>query len=234
MFVLWPCWYSFFSFEYNSLKDDSRSPYDFSTASTLDVYRITFIVDLSWYVFLWRVYFETPWISDISTPIVKRLSLHLLGRSSLYIGVFLCNVSTLNMLIIRCWKCSHRPTQDVWVHPPSTVIWSEVRTWISRVVFLCLCAYSPSGQSDSGAVCVGDGVASEHRPRQKLHLALLGERPAAGNVSHRRLGVRTTVSFNAPHPTPSCSFCCLDMSATWAWVSALDSWASRLNGVEWT
>lgn len=75
-----------------------------------------------------------------------------------------------------------------------------VRKWISCAAFLCLCASSPSGQGDSGAVCVGDGVASEHRPGQELHLALLGERPAAGDVSHRRLGFRTTVSFNAPPP----------------------------------
>lgn len=74
---------------------------------------------------------------------------------------------------------------------------------ISCVVFLCVCvcasvsACSPSGQSDRGAVCAGDGVAPEHQPGQKLHLALLRERPAAGNVSHRRLGLRTTVSFNS-------------------------------------
>ena len=68
------------------------------------------------------------------------------------------------------------------------------------VSFLLAC--SPSGQSDSGAVCAGDGVASEHRSGQKLQLALLRERPAAGDVSHRRLGYRTTVSFNAPPSSP--------------------------------
>lgn len=57
---------------------------------------------------------------------------------------------------------------------------------------------SSSGQSDSGAVCVGNGVAAEHRPGQKLQLALLGERPAAGDVSHRRLGIGTAVSFQGP------------------------------------
>lgn len=120
--------------------------------------------------------------------------------------VFLCHVSTLDMLIIHCWKCQHRPTQDVWVGRPPALWLKWVPTWISRVVFLCLLACSPSGQSDGGAVRVGDGVASEHRPGQKLHLALLGERPAAGGASHRRLGVRTAVSFNAPPPPPPALF----------------------------
>lgn len=78
---------------------------------------------------------------------------------------------------------------------------------LSCVVSVCAC--SPSGSSDGGAVRVGDGVAPEHRPGQELHLALLRERPAAGDVSHRCLGDRTTVSFNAPphhHTTPSWSF----------------------------
>lgn len=57
---------------------------------------------------------------------------------------------------------------------------------------------SPPGQSDGGAVCAGDGVAAEHWPGQKLHLALLRERSAAGDVSHRSLGFRTPVSLNAP------------------------------------
>lgn len=76
---------------------------------------------------------------------------------------------------------------------------SERESGSSCAAFLCLCASSSSGQSDSGAVCVGDGVASEHWPGQELHLALLGERPAAGDASHRRLGFRTAVSFHAPH-----------------------------------
>lgn len=41
-------------------------------------------------------------------------------------------------------------------------------------------------------------MASEHGPGQKLHLALLGEQPAAGNISHSSLGLWTTVSFNTP------------------------------------
>ncbi len=76
-----------------------------------------------------------------------------------------------------------------------------------------LCVCSPSGQSDSGAVCVGDGVASEHRPGQELHLALLGERPAAGDVSHSCLGFRTTVSFR--RPLPLSALFALDLLATW-------------------
>lgn len=56
---------------------------------------------------------------------------------------------------------------------------------------------SPPGQGDGGAVRVGDGVAAEHRPGQKLHLALFRERSAAGDVSHRSLGFWTAVSFNA-------------------------------------
>lgn len=66
----------------------------------------------------------------------------------------------------------------------------------SRVLYMCAC--SPSGSSNGGAVRVGDGVAPEHRPGQELHLALLRERPAAGDVSHRCLGVRITVSFSTP------------------------------------
>lgn len=62
---------------------------------------------------------------------------------------------------------------------------------------LCLCPCSPSEQSDGGAVCVRDGVASEHRPGQKIHLALLGKQPAAGDIPHCRLGDRATVSFTA-------------------------------------
>lgn len=61
----------------------------------------------------------------------------------------------------------------------------------------CLCPRSPSGQSDGGAVRVRDGVASELRPGQKDHLALLGERPAAGDVPRCRLGHGATVSFTA-------------------------------------
>lgn len=64
---------------------------------------------------------------------------------------------------------------------------------------------SPPGQSDGSAICVGDGVASEYWPGQKLHLALLGERPAAGDVSHSRLGFWTTVS---PPPALFAFFIC--------------------------
>lgn len=81
---------------------------------------------------------------------------------------------------------------------------------IDACVFLCAC--SPSGQSDSGAVCVGDGVASEHQPGQELHLALLRERPAAGDISHCCLGFRTTVSFNV-----------FDLLATWPLEQALST-----------
>lgn len=71
-------------------------------------------------------------------------------------------------------------------------------------LFVFLCACSASGQSGSGAVCVGDGVASEHWPGQKLHLALLRKRPTAWDISNRRLGFRTTVSFNFPLPLLVC------------------------------
>lgn len=64
---------------------------------------------------------------------------------------------------------------------------------------------SSSGPSDSGAVCFGNGVAAEHRPGQKLQLALFRERPTAGDVSHRRLGLGTTVSLkNQTPPTTTC------------------------------
>lgn len=135
------------------------------------------------------------------------------------------------MLIIHCFS-----TQDFWVYPCTVIV--KMDLICCTYVFLCAC--SPSGQSDSGAVCVGDGVASEHWPGQKLHLALLGERPAAGNVSYRRLGFRTTVSFNAPHHhpsvVPSWSVCCPDLLAPCPLECAQWTWQRSflLNGVEWT
>jgi len=78
-------------------------------------------------------------------------------------------------------------------------LWSK---WVGKCFhFSCFRVRSPSGQSDGRAVCVGDGVAAEHGPGQELHLALFRERPAAGDISHRSLGFRTSVSFNSP---PSC------------------------------
>lgn len=93
----------------------------------------------------------------------------------------------LKKLIQHCCE-----TKSIWIQTRrmTCVLWS----W-SQVLCLCLC--SPSEQSDGGAVCFRDGVASEHRPGQKIHLALLGKRPAAGDVPHCCLGHRATVSFTA-------------------------------------
>lgn len=112
--------------------------------------------------------------------------------------VFLCNFSVLNMFIMNCF---------VTVSVLSTMLEQ------SRVCFdwnwsrVC----SPSGQSDRGAVCVGDGVASEHRPAQEVHLALLREWPAAGDIPDHRLGFRSTVSFNA-------SMCLIHMPCWIRWT----------------
>lgn len=89
---------------------------------------------------------------------------------TMYFYVMFVTVSVLSMMLEQSQVCFD------W-------IWSRV----------C----SPSGQSDSGAVCVGDGVASEHRSEQELHLALLREWPAAGDIPDHCLGFRTTVSFHA-------------------------------------
>lgn len=78
------------------------------------------------------------------------------------------------------------------------MFFSQQDLWRGPALYSCVFLRSTPGPSDSGAVCVGDGVASEHGPGQKLHLALFGERPAAGDVPHRSLGFRTTVSFHAP------------------------------------
>lgn len=137
------------------------------------------------------------------------------------------------MLIMHCFLKLLTPSYQRFLGP-CTVIDENLMCCI----FVCAC--SPSGQSHSGAVCVGDGVASEHRPGQKLHLALLRERPAAGDASHRRLGFRTTVSFNAPAPAspplPSRSVCCPHLSTTWPLECAQWTWQPGflLDGVEWT
>lgn len=98
---------------------------------------------------------------------------------------FLHNFSALNMLVSRetvsTQTTTWRTTPVLWNWPP--------------VLFVCPC--SPSGQGDGGAVCAGDGVAPEHRPGQEIHLALLGEQAAAGDVLHLRLGHRAPVSFTA-------------------------------------
>lgn len=79
----------------------------------------------------------------------------------------------------------------MWIPNPYPPRYDSSLSVLSFFLFLC----SSPGQSDSGAVCVGNGVAAEHRPGQKLQLALFRERPAAGDVSHRRLGLGTTVSL---------------------------------------
>lgn len=122
---------------------------------------------------------------------------------------FLCNFSTLNVSITHHFKAVDTILR--FLCSPLHCDRSECENG-SHVLYFCafLCACSPSGQSDSGAVCVGDGVASEHQPGQKLHLALLREWPAAGDASYRRLGFRITVSFNAPPPPLLCL-----LSTTW-------------------
>lgn len=112
-----------------------------------------------------------------------------------------------------------------------TIFDNTILRFPSCVICVCLCACSPSGQSDSGALCVGDGVASEHRPGQKLHLALLREWPAAGDVSHCRLGFRTTVSFNPPSlhpPSPPLLLLFVDLSPTWPLECAQWTWQLKL------
>lgn len=98
-------------------------------------------------------------------------------------------------IILACWKSwSSTVCETISIQTETRRMTSVLWNW-SQVLFLCLC--SPSEQSDGGAVCFRDGVAPEHRPGQKIHLALLGKRPAAGDVPHCRLGHRATVSFTA-------------------------------------
>lgn len=61
-------------------------------------------------------------------------------------------------------------------------------------MFVCL-TFSSSKQGHHDSVCPGDGVGVEHRTRQALHVALFGERPAAGWVPHQRGRLRPAVSF---------------------------------------
>lgn len=84
------------------------------------------------------------------------------------------------------------------VQIPCTVIEVTVKMDLMCCIFVYMC--SPPEPSDSGAVCFGDGVATEHWPGQKLHLALLRERPTAGDISHHCLGFWTTVSFSTLTP----------------------------------
>lgn len=58
---------------------------------------------------------------------------------------------------------------------------------------VCL-TFSSSKQGHHDSVCPGDGVGVEHRARQTLHVALFGERPAAGGVPHQRGRLRPAVS----------------------------------------
>ena len=59
---------------------------------------------------------------------------------------------------------------------------------------VCL-IFSSSKQGHDGSVCPGDGVGIKHRTRQTLHVALFGERPAAGRVPHQRRRLWPAVSF---------------------------------------
>lgn len=59
---------------------------------------------------------------------------------------------------------------------------------------VCL-IFSSSKQGHDDSVCPGDGVGIKHRTRQKLHVALFGERPAAGRVPHQRGRLWPAVSF---------------------------------------
>lgn len=59
---------------------------------------------------------------------------------------------------------------------------------------VCL-IFSSSKQGHNDSVRPGDGVGAEHRPRQELHVALFGERPAPGRVPHQRGSLWPAVSF---------------------------------------
>lgn len=59
---------------------------------------------------------------------------------------------------------------------------------------VCL-IFSSSKQSHDDSVCPGDGVGVKHWTRQTLHVALFGERPAAGRVPHQRRRLWPAVSF---------------------------------------
>lgn len=59
---------------------------------------------------------------------------------------------------------------------------------------VCL-IFSSSKQGHDDSVCPGDGVGVKHGTRQTLHMALFGERPAAGRVPHQRRCLWPAVSF---------------------------------------
>lgn len=59
---------------------------------------------------------------------------------------------------------------------------------------VCL-IFSSSKQGHDDSVCPGDGVGVKHWTRQTLHMALFGERPAAGRVPHQRRRLWPPVSF---------------------------------------